>query len=72
MYIDHELKVNDPVSIHRLFEKCIALNLNPKKMKYFFKRYLEYETLHGTQDSIDYVANAAREYVQSKLTDSKS
>jgi len=36
-----------------------------KKMKYFFKRYLEFEKLHGTEETIEHVKQKAREYVES-------
>jgi rRNA biogenesis protein RRP5 len=32
-----------------IFERMIRLNLQPKKMKAFFKKYLEFETTHGDQ-----------------------
>ena len=53
-------------SFSRLFERCIALNVSPKNMKFFFKRYLQYEKDHGTEASTDAVKQKAREYVASK------
>lgn len=35
-------------------------------MKFFFKRYLEYEKKYGTVETIQAVKAAALEYVQSK------
>ena len=53
---------------HRhLFERVVSLKLSSKKMKYFFKRYLEFEKEHGTDATVDHVKKRAREYVESKM-----
>lgn len=49
-----------------IFEKVIHLNLAPKKMKFFFKRYLDYEKKYGTEETILAVKTAALEYVEAK------
>ncbi len=36
-------------------------------MKFFFKKYLEFETVHGDQQSIDKVRKKALSYVESKF-----
>ena len=50
-----------------IFERMIQLNLQPKKMKFFFKKYLEFETTHGDQQTIDKVRKKALNYVESKF-----
>lgn len=52
---------------HReVFERVIHLSLAPKKMKFFFKRYLEYEKKYGTAETVQAVKAAALEYVETK------
>lgn len=44
----------------------IHLSVSVKKIKFFFKRYLEYEKKHGTPQSIQTVKEKAMEFVESK------
>lgn len=44
----------------------IHLSVSVKKIKFFFKRYLEYEKKHGTPQSIQAVKEKAVEFVESK------
>lgn len=63
-----EIKLGDQPIIRGLFERAICLELPAKKMKFLFKKYLEYEKEHGDEASIEKVKKAAMEYVESKLT----
>eukprot|EP00742_Colponemidia_sp_Colp-10_P002144 GILJ01002291.1.p1 GENE.GILJ01002291.1~~GILJ01002291.1.p1 ORF type:complete len:1257 (+),score=280.24 GILJ01002291.1:184-3954(+) len=65
IYIDMEIKVGNLDITRRLFERCISLRLSSKKMKFFFKRYLEFEKEVGTEETIEHVKQKAREYVES-------
>jgi len=67
MYLDIEIKKGTKSSIRGLFERCISLGLKPKKMKFFFKRYLEFEVKEGNQEKIEYVKEKANEYVNSMM-----
>jgi rRNA biogenesis protein RRP5 len=67
VYLDHELNAGNFTLIRHLFDRIISLNLSSKKMKYFFKRYLEFERLHGDSSSMEYVKQKAREYVERKM-----
>lgn len=50
----------------RLFDRVIANRFSSRKMKFFFKRYLEFERLHGGDAArVEYVKKRALEYVQS-------
>lgn len=52
---------------HRdIFERVIHLSLAPKRMKFFFKRYLDYEKQHGTEKDVQAVKAKALEYVEAK------
>lgn len=55
-----------PVSCRALFDRVIHLSVSVKKIKFFFKRYLEYEKKHGTPQSIQAVKEKAIEFVEAK------
>jgi len=38
-----------------IFERMIVLNLQPKRMKAFFKKYMEFEQTHGEPHRADQV-----------------
>ncbi len=62
-----ETKHGDKESFRNLMERCLTLSLNPKKIKFFFKRYLKYEMENGTPERVEYVKQKAMEYVQSQM-----
>ena len=66
VYIDQEIRCGSQASVRNLFERTIHLDLPAKKMRFFFKRYLEYESKHGAQDRVEYVKQRAMEYVQAQ------
>ncbi|XP_048361288.1 protein RRP5 homolog isoform X2 [Sphaerodactylus townsendi] len=66
IYIDMVIKHGSQKDVRDVFERVIHLSLAPKKMKFFFKRYLEYEKKYGTAETIQAVKAAALEYVESK------
>ncbi|XP_058043605.1 protein RRP5 homolog isoform X2 [Ahaetulla prasina] len=66
VYIDIMIKHGSQKEVRDIFERVIHLNLTAKKMKFFFKRYLEYEKKYGTVETIQAVKAAALEYVESK------
>lgn len=56
-----------PAPSHRdIFERVIHLSLAPKRMKFFFKRYLDYEKQHGTEKDVQAVKAKALEYVEAR------
>uniref|UniRef100_A0A5B7AEH9 rRNA biogenesis protein RRP5 n=1 Tax=Davidia involucrata TaxID=16924 RepID=A0A5B7AEH9_DAVIN len=67
IYIDQEIRLGDVDVIRALFERAISLSLPPKKMKFLFKKYLEYEKSLGEEERIESVKRKAMEYVQSTL-----
>ncbi len=42
------------------------MNFAAKKMKFFFKKYLDFEERFGTEEDVSVVKQKAVEYVQSK------
>ncbi|XP_057496360.1 rRNA biogenesis protein RRP5 [Actinidia eriantha] len=67
IYLDQEIRLGDVDLIRALFERAISLSLPPKKMKFLFKKYLEYEKSVGDEERIESVKTKAMEYVESAL-----
>ena len=59
--------MGDQHTIRALFERVTAMTLSSKKMKFFFKRYLEYEKTEGDEETVEHVMQRAREYIESKM-----
>ena len=59
-----EIKIADKQRIEALFERAVHLQLPPKKMKFLFKRYLQYEQEHGDAAAVAHVKKQALEFVQ--------
>lgn len=51
-----------------VFEQAIHLKISAKKMKFIFKRYMEFENKHGTPRLVEEVVEKARSFVQSYKT----
>ncbi|NXS92173.1 RRP5 protein, partial [Jacana jacana] len=66
IYMDIMIKHGSQEEVRDIFERVIHLSLAPKKMKFFFKRYLDYEKKFGTSESVLAVKRAALEYVETK------
>ena len=50
---------------HRqLFERAIKLKVSSRKIKFFFKRYLQFEKTMGTEQGVEHVKTAAKAYVE--------
>ncbi|CAL9060989.1 unnamed protein product [Musa banksii] len=67
IYLDQEIRLGDAEVIRALFERATCLSLPPKKMKFLFKKYLDYEKAHGDEDTVEHVKRKALEYVESSL-----
>ncbi|KAK1575786.1 hypothetical protein Q3G72_008289 [Acer saccharum] len=67
IYLDQEIRLGDVDLIRSLFERAISLSLPPKRMKFLFKKYLEYEKSQGEEARIEYVKQKAMEYVESTI-----
>lgn len=67
VYLDQEIRVGEVPVIRALFERVICLDLPPRKMKFLFKKYLDYEKAHGDEERIEHVKRKAMEYVDTKL-----
>uniref|UniRef100_A0AAV2LNK6 Protein RRP5 homolog n=1 Tax=Knipowitschia caucasica TaxID=637954 RepID=A0AAV2LNK6_KNICA len=72
VFIDLMVKHGSQKEVRALFDRVIHLSVSVKKIKFFFKRYLEYEKKHGTPQSIQEVKEKAMEFVESKGTEAAS
>ena len=43
------------------------MNLSAKKMKFIFKKYMDFEMKHGSEENVERVREKAVEYVESKV-----
>ncbi|XP_061625770.1 protein RRP5 homolog isoform X1 [Phyllopteryx taeniolatus] len=69
VFIDLMVKHGSQKEVRAIFDRVIHLSVSVKKIKFFFKRYLEYEKNHGTPQSIRAVKEKAVEFVEGKGTD---
>ncbi|KAL0900332.1 hypothetical protein Bca101_084293 [Brassica carinata] len=67
VYLDQEIRLGEVDVIRSLFERAISLSLPPKKMKFLFKKFLEYEKSGGEEERVEYVKQRAMEYADSAL-----
>lgn len=65
VYIDMVVKSGDLEGARLLFERVINLQMAMKKMKFFFKKFLDFEEKHGDESSVAAVKQKAQEYVDS-------
>ena len=63
VYLDQEIAHGDQPRIRALFERSTHLALPAKKMKFLFKRYLEYEKQYGDDTGVEHVKKKAMEFV---------
>ena len=52
-----------------IYERAIHLKLSTKKMKFMFKRYLEFEQKYGGGADVEAVKLKARAYVEARTGD---
>ncbi|KAM4594543.1 protein RRP5 homolog [Fundulus diaphanus] len=69
VFIDLMVKHGSQKEVRALFDRVIHLSVSVKKIKFFFKRYLEYEKKHGTPQSVQVVKEKAMEFVEAKGKD---
>jgi rRNA biogenesis protein RRP5 len=73
VYFDEQIKAGTPpvaesvdfTSIRSLFERAVGLRIKPFKMKFFFKRWIDFESNWGTDESVEEVKMKAVDYVES-------
>lgn len=68
VYVDILMKLGDVENARKTFEKATSLNLNPKKMKSLFKKWLDFEKEHGDASLCQVVKQRAVQYVQQRTS----
>ncbi|CAJ0749677.1 21903_t:CDS:10, partial [Entrophospora sp. SA101] len=51
IYIDMEVKAGDQNIIRRLFQRVTSMKFSTKKMKFLFKKWLDYENEYGNEET---------------------
>ncbi|XP_043970110.1 protein RRP5 homolog isoform X1 [Gambusia affinis] len=69
VFINLMVKHGSQKEVRAVFDRTIHLSVSVKKIKFFFKRYLEYEKKHGTPQSVQAVKEKAMEFVEAKGKD---
>uniref|UniRef100_A0A914VVE1 S1 motif domain-containing protein n=1 Tax=Plectus sambesii TaxID=2011161 RepID=A0A914VVE1_9BILA len=64
VYIDMVVKHAKPEEARPLFERVTTLNLGAHKMRFFFKKWLDFEQRYGNEDTVAQVKERAIGYVQ--------
>ncbi|OQV25526.1 Protein RRP5-like protein [Hypsibius exemplaris] len=66
MYASQLIKAKEPAAeIRKLFERIVhTMKFPAKKMKVFFKRYLEFEEENGTPATVEHVKKSAQTFVE--------
>lgn len=54
------------IYFREILERAINLKVSAKKMKFIFKRYLEFERCYGSPANMEAVKEKARTYVESR------
>ncbi|KAL4232346.1 Protein RRP5 [Mactra antiquata] len=66
VYIDMLTKIGDHDATRSVYNRIIDEKLSAKKMKFFFKKYLQFEERYGTDDLVAAVKKKALNYVESQ------
>lgn len=67
--IDQHVKQGDINGVRTLFIKATSSRFHPKKMKVFFKKWLDFEKEHGDSNSVQEVRDRAVKYVEAHAAD---
>lgn len=67
VYVDREIKSNQFSYARQLFERMIGSKASLKNIKSIFKKYLEFERIHGTSESQELVKQKAKSFVQNLM-----
>jgi len=66
VYVDQLVKTGDIDAARALFRRMATLDLQAKRMKFLFKKWLDFETGHGTESGVSEVRQAAQKYLEGK------
>uniref|UniRef100_T1IID0 S1 motif domain-containing protein n=1 Tax=Strigamia maritima TaxID=126957 RepID=T1IID0_STRMM len=66
VFIDHEVSAGNIAAARSLLERAISINGASRQMKFLFKKYFEFEKVHGDARSIEHVKRKAKDYIGSQ------
>lgn len=66
VYLDLVTKSGDISTARSLYNRAISLKLPVKIIKFYFKKYLQFEEKFGTESEVAHVKKKALEYVESR------
>jgi len=68
VYLDQEVKLyaHGGRRARQLFERLVSMKLSTKKMKFLFKKYLAFESKHGSVARQEAVKQMARDWVAAR------
>ena len=66
VYADQLVKTGDLEAARALFKRMATLELQAKKMKFLFKKWLDFESGHGTEAGVSEVKQAAQKYLEGR------
>ena len=72
VFLDMEEKHKDWQAARELYKRATALHLSSKKMRYFLRRWLEFEKQHGDERDVQLVTDTAKAFVESKTKKDES
>ena len=64
VYFDEMIRAGDMAATRALFERALSLKLKAFKTKFIFKRWLDFETKFGNDESVQAVKEKAVKYVE--------
>ncbi|KAF4145864.1 Suppressor of forked protein (Suf) [Phytophthora infestans] len=65
VYLDKEIKFGNVALVRALFERLLAMEFSAKKMKFLFKKYLQFEQDQGDDEHVEHVKQLAKDFVAS-------
>ncbi|KAE9051353.1 hypothetical protein PR001_g1533 [Phytophthora rubi] len=65
VYLDKEIKFGDVALVRALFERLLAMDFSAKKMKFLFKKYMQFEQDQGDDEHVEHVKQLAKDFVAS-------
>lgn len=65
VYLDMEIITGDVEKTRRLFERVASMKFSSKKMKFLFKKWIQFEKANGTEDDVQRVKEKTLAYVES-------
>jgi rRNA biogenesis protein RRP5 len=66
VFLDMEERAQAWEDARDLYKRATSLSISSKKMKYFLKRWMAFEKLHGDEQDLQVVMDTAKRFVDSK------